>query len=53
MQVLQIGMSASVSGESRIAWEISEREHIIMKRLEQEGGESNAKDRRADHCPEL
>ena len=40
----QCGLSASASGESRIAWEISEREHIIMKRLGQEGGDTIAKD---------
>lgn len=40
----QCGSSASVSGESRIAWEISERERAIMKRLGQEGGDTIAKD---------
>lgn len=38
----QCGTLASANGESRIAWEISGREHEIMKRLGQEGGESNA-----------
>jgi hypothetical protein len=40
----QCGTLVSVNGESRIAWGISERERAIMRRLGQEGGESNAKD---------
>ena len=40
----QCGTLVSASGESRIAWGISERERAIMKRMGQEGGDTIAKD---------
>jgi hypothetical protein len=47
MIAVQIGMDEALqllaSGESRIAWEISERDRVIMKRLGQEGGDTIAK----------
>lgn len=38
----QCGTLVSANGESRIAWEVSGRERMLMKRLGQKGGESNA-----------